>query len=638
VEAGTKIRKKMEPGTVGIFTGQTKERPGFTSFRVKLPDGGHAWWREHQIELAPDRVDRLEAFQAGRYSNREDLQRGLMLARIRGDLTDMFYSMNTSNIDFFPHQFQPVLRFIESPTNRLLIADEVGLGKTIEAMLIWKELQARQQARRLLIVCPAMLREKWRDELSLRFDIAARIAKASDLVHELERTSDSADGFALVCGYEAIRPLRRQGGKPGPRQKLSEQLEQGAADVENPLFDLVIVDEAHYARNPETSTNRLVRLLNDAASALVLLTATPIQLGDENLYQLLHLVDPDRFSDYDIFQRLLMSNAPFVEAYRALSRTPADLKGLESSLAAMAEESTNQDLIRQIRKRLQGANELGPSACISLARTLERASVVSTAMTRSRKREVLKDRVERQAKTIEVKLSPEEKSIYEQVTAAILERASKAGSSQISRLVLITRQRQMASCIPAAIEAWSQNTDMRELLFEDFGIMADDETDDDELDPVLVANNNLPQHAQNFRQQDSKFNKLVELIKKRLGEDPSEKFVVFAYYRATLEYLNKRLLEAGATVFLMHGSVTEAKVDIINDFREWDGPAILLSSEVGSEGIDLQFCSTLINYDLPWNPMRVEQRIGRWTAWARRQRRSSSTTSSCRKRLRIESC
>ena len=318
MKAGSKIRRRTDPGVVGVFTGQSRERPGFISLRVKLPDGDFSWWREHQVELAPDQIDRLEAFRTSRYSGREDLQRCLMLARIRGDLTDMFYSMNTSNIDFFPHQFQPVLRFIESPTNRLLIADEVGLGKTIEAMLIWKELQARQQARRLLIVCPAMLREKWLDELSTRFGIAARITTASDLLHELDRASESSEAFVLVCGYEAIRPLKRLGSKDGPRQKLSDQLEQGSVDVENPLFDLVIVDEAHYARNPETSTNRLVRLLNASTGALVLLTATPIQLGDENLFQLLHLVDPDRFSDYNIFQRLLMSNAPFVEAYRAL--------------------------------------------------------------------------------------------------------------------------------------------------------------------------------------------------------------------------------------------------------------------------------------------------------------------------------
>src|SRR6476646_9844858 len=98
--------------------------------------------------------------------------------------------MESSKTDFYPHQFKPVLKFIESPVGRLLIADEVGLGKTIEATYIWKELQARHDARRLLVVCPAMLREKWRSDLRKRFNIIGDIVNAKDLLQritELER-------------------------------------------------------------------------------------------------------------------------------------------------------------------------------------------------------------------------------------------------------------------------------------------------------------------------------------------------------------------------------------------------------------------------------------------------------------------
>src|SRR5262249_46096796 len=156
-------------------------RPTYVAIEVELADGMRVWWHEHLVETAPLQIRREEAFASGRFGRVEDLRRVLMAEKIRGDLTDVFYSMGTSNTDFYPHQFKPVLRFVESVTGRLLIADEVGLGKTIEALLIWKELEAREQARRLLIVCPSLLREKWQDELRNRFRIRADIVNAAQV-------------------------------------------------------------------------------------------------------------------------------------------------------------------------------------------------------------------------------------------------------------------------------------------------------------------------------------------------------------------------------------------------------------------------------------------------------------------------
>src|SRR5262249_31292483 len=160
-DKGTRLRRVSDPGTIGIATGNFKRFATYDAVEVILPDGTSRWWKSHQVEPAPTQTGRREAFACGRFGRIEDLRRTIMAEKLRGDLTDVFYSMGTSDTDFFPHQFKPVLRFIESITGRLLIADEVGLGKTIEALLIWKELEARERARRLLVVCPSLLRDKW---------------------------------------------------------------------------------------------------------------------------------------------------------------------------------------------------------------------------------------------------------------------------------------------------------------------------------------------------------------------------------------------------------------------------------------------------------------------------------------------
>lgn len=610
-KAGSKIRLSASPALVATFTGDVRERPGYRLLKVKLPDGGFDFWREHLAEDAPSTADRLGDFKAAKFGGAEHLQRCLMLAKIRGDLTDIFYSMNSSDIDFFPHQYQPVLKFIESPSKRLLVADEVGLGKTIEAGLIWKELQARVQASRLLIVCPAMLREKWCRELGKRFGVQARAARAGDLIEELSSRATDMSGFALVTGYEAIRPPKSPGERPGPRQKLAELLENGA-EQDEPLFDLVVVDEAHYARNPDTSTNRIIRLINERSAALVLLTATPIQLGTDNLYELLRLVDQGRFNDPSVFKRLMRDNEPFVRAFSALNRTPPDIDALVSALTDLERDPSSQALAKEIRLRLSDAGNLSPEQRVSLARLFERTSMISSAMTRSRKREVLENRVKREAHNVRVLLSPLEKEFYEAVTRRILDKAGgPSGADQISRLILITRQRQMASCIPAAIKSWADRIDLKEMLFEDFGILEEDEESDDGREHLsdTAIENSPPQP--NLTKGDAKLSCLLEIIDRRRQEDPGEKIVLFSYFRATLEYLKKELEAKGIATFLLHGGITDQKDGVVESFSAFQGSAILLSSEVGSEGIDLQFCSTLVNYDLPWNPMKVEQRIGR---------------------------
>jgi superfamily II DNA or RNA helicase len=616
-DAGTRVRRVSDPGTVGIATGHRQQRTTHYAIEVTLPDGFSVWWHEHHVEVAPVQVRRDDAFASGRFGRVEDLRRTLMIEKIRGDLTDVFYSMGTSDTDFYPHQFKPVLRFVESVNGRLLIADEVGLGKTIEALLIWKELEAREQARRLLVICPALLREKWCDELKNRFRIRAEIVNASQLVAKTDEASrDGSVSFALVGGYEALRPARNPSQqRVGPRTEYTRLLEANNTQENGALYDLVIVDEAHYARNHETATNRLVRALNAVAANLVFLTATPIQLNDDNLFQLLRMVDPDRFGDPEVFARLIVGNEPIVRAYRALLNPKLGIVEARDALLAASSASERDDpVLTHALQELSGSPNLSPERRVALARSVERISVLATTMVRSRKRDVLQNRVIRDAKVIRISLSPHERRVYDAVTNAVIKQASRlTDRDTIGRFALITRQRQMASSINAALRVIGEVIDIREELFEDFGNVAADETDDDLIDPIdaPVLETAAGSTLSNREIPDSKLDALKTIIRERLAIDPAQKFVLFSYFRATLSYLSEKLQGTGITCHILQGGMGDAKWETIKRFRDESGPAILLSSEVGSEGIDLQFCRILINYDLPWNPMKVEQRIGR---------------------------
>lgn len=317
-KSGIRVCLRDNPGRQGITTGQTKKAGSRFLIEIEFGPNDKQYKNVEIVENIASSHDPFSLLSRGRFGNPTDLRRILIFEKIKGDLTNIFYSMESSNTDFYPHQFKPVLNFIESPAGRLLIADEVGLGKTIEATYIWKEVQARQGARRLLIVCPAMLREKWRRDLRNRFNIGAEIVSPSALLARLQDIAEhrTQESFVSIVSLESVRTPN---GYENPqnttiRAQLARILDEYPATIDFALFDQVIIDEAHYLRNPSTGNNRIGRLLRDAAQNLVLLTATPIQLGSENLYQLMKILDPDVFYDSQVFDGLTRSNASIVKA------------------------------------------------------------------------------------------------------------------------------------------------------------------------------------------------------------------------------------------------------------------------------------------------------------------------------------
>ena len=189
--------------------------------------------------------------------------------------------MGVTNTEFYPHQYKPLLTLLESPADGLLIADEVGLGKTIEAGIIWTELRAREDMRRLLIVCPAILKEKWRDELKLRFGIDAAIVDARTLADELAKSSSTGSAKAWIASYrEALRPPRGwRAGADAPsrnasgRQVMAHLLDEHAE--EEPLVDRHFRRSAPHAK----SGKRCASPGGDAAEGF---TPARAAVGDPN--------------------------------------------------------------------------------------------------------------------------------------------------------------------------------------------------------------------------------------------------------------------------------------------------------------------------------------------------------------------
>ena len=617
---GRSIRIRNNPGLQGETTGKVRQSGDRLMVQVSFGSNEKSYKPYPLLELCNEPEDIAALLQKGKFGGIDDLRRILTFEKIQGHLTNIFYSMEVSNTDFYAHQFKPVSKFIESPTGRLLIADEVGLGKTVEAIYVWKELQARTDARRLLIVCPAVLREKWQTDLRKRFNLFADIVNAKTLLERLNGVQQNrAQPFIAITSLEGLRPTKNweSDRDSSIRARLARLLDSNPAAEDFSLLDLVIIDEAHYLRNPTTANHRLGNLLRDAARHLLLLTATPIQIESDNLYRLLQLISPEDFFNADIFQDMLSANEPVVRALRLSWQKPPDLAGAKLAVeeALKSRYFKANPVLQQLHQQLKQSKSLDETELTRLGYQLENASLLSQYLTRSRKRDVLLNRVRRSPQSLSVTFSPLERQIYDQVSEAIRQQAQgKKGGSLFS---LISRQRQMASSMAAALDHWQaegtvHDFNVDEQLWQDFGQShaLDDEhseSSDTTMSALLdLANVDLNQ----LERDDSKYHQLINFLQRTIKVEKDAKFVIFAYFRGTLKYLERRLQANGIDTCLILGGQGDEKWDNIRRFENTNVP-ILLSSEVGSEGIDLQFCRFLINYDLPWNPMRVEQRIGR---------------------------
>ena len=311
-EPGKRVCVGTAQDRIGVLVRVAQDSLGNRRWLVQFPNVSQKL-PERNLKLLQENQTVDELILAGAYGKPRHLRGAITHSRLTGCLADVIYSMEATNTEFFPYQFKPVLNFLESPSNGILIADEVGLGKTIEAGLIWTELRARMDANRLLVICPAVLRDKWRAELLHRFGIRADICSASELLDKLkDRENNRQEEFAVIASIQGLRP---------PKNWEEDDLRTGAAELAryistngatDSLFDCVIIDEAHYLRNPNSQTHKMAHLIRPVSENIVLLSATPIQLRSDDLFHLLNIIDNENFEYKQAFDGVLEANKPIV--------------------------------------------------------------------------------------------------------------------------------------------------------------------------------------------------------------------------------------------------------------------------------------------------------------------------------------
>jgi len=302
---------------IGIIDGEPRETKGKWFYPVSIdPSQPSPYYPEDSLDrfVAPKTVEQL--LRDKEFSDVEDFIQGLIYKKLEKPLSDNLYTFYASRTEFLVHQFKPVLKFLNSSRQRLLLADEVGLGKTIEAGIVVTETSARLgELPRVLIVCPSMLTQKWEKEMQKRFSLDFNVLKRDDFMKFLERYREYGEAEKLK-GIISLQTIR------------SNRMVDNLREV-GPRFDIVIVDEAHYMRNPETLSSELGEVLSELCDAMLFLTATPLQLGTSDLFNLLGLLVPDEFSDFALFHNLIEPNEYINDALRRLYDPSAALKQLK---------------------------------------------------------------------------------------------------------------------------------------------------------------------------------------------------------------------------------------------------------------------------------------------------------------------
>ena len=411
-----------------------------------------------------------------------------------------------NNVEHFGYQLDTVRRVLRDFRGRVLLADEVGLGKTIEACLTLKEYWMRGLARKALILTPASLVGQWVDELTERFALTPVAADA-----QLVRDEEFWRREPLVV---ASLPLARQAGH---RDRLSR--------IE---YDLVIVDEAHALKNRASAGWQLVNDLKKRF--LLLLSATPVGNDLTELYNLIQLLRPG----------LLQGEAQFRRKY-----------GQIEALSQAGRRDRLRELLREVMVRNTRAH-----IDLKLPKRIAATHIVRPA--------------------------PEEVHVLDSLAAVIRDRYNTATAADRWRMTLLQMQ---AGSGPAALRAGLRDHAGR--------------TDSGPFAAVAAALDRIG------GARSAKVEALLDLARRS-----PEKKIVFTRFRATLDELDAALSAAGRCVSVFHGGLSS--VDKQRAIDAFEGEAeILLSTEVGGEGRNLQFCRTVINYDLPWNPATIEQRVGR---------------------------
>lgn len=542
------------------------------------------------------------------------------------------YSLHSARVNFIPFQFKPVLKLIRSDRPRLLIADEVGVGKTIEAGLILRELQARMDIKSILVLCPKPLvtDRKWQLELK-RFDEEFTHLDGPALRYCINETD--LDGRWPSQHSKTIMPFSLFNEALLIGEGKGKRKQKGLLELDPPVqFDLVIVDEAHHLRNTNTYIHQVARYFCENAEAVLLLSATPIQLGDNDLYVLLNLLRPDLIIDRSSFEHMAEPN-PFINQAIDYSRA-AQPQWEAKSRDALSKASLTGWGQRMLQKNpdFQQAltlleKSLSTEQRLEFVRTTEQFHTFSALINRTRRRDIGAFTI-RKPETVTVEFTPDQKKLHDLLLELQAEILAMVHDTRQIKFMMTTLRRQASSCIHGLApllqvilrrnltrivegdsleEDWVESLEtfdeaIQKLTKKDFSSLTK------KIQSIIDMGNNLDK-------KDPKSDALLTIAKQKQSV-PNNKILLFSTFRHTLSYLHAKLINSGIRIGLIHGDIKDYdRQDLRHRFslpkENAEAIDILLSSEVGCEGLDYQFCDCLVNYDIPWNPMRVEQRIGR---------------------------
>jgi superfamily II DNA or RNA helicase len=507
---------------------------------------------------------------------------------------DPYFSLSIARVDPLPHQLEAVYEyFLKLPRIRFLLADDPGAGKTIMAGLLLKELKARGLVKRVLIVTPANLTFQWQRELKDKFREQFEVIN-SDVLRTNYGQNPWQDRNQLITSISWV-----------------SRIEDARESLLRSRWDLVIVDEAHkmaaYAEDRKTLAYRLGEALSGMTDHLLLMTATPHKGDPENFCLFLSLLDKDVYGNVESLEQAMRQNeAPFY------------LRRIKEALVTFPDPETGKV------KRLF---------------------------------------TKRKVSTADFQLDGEELDFYDALTRYVEDQSILASAEDSARgravgFTMAMLQRRMASTVYAVRRSLERMKDRREQILsdpdahrkeqierklpEDFEDLTEEEQQDivaqledvvADVDPAALRDEiaklaKLVEQAKHLerRQIESKLTKLKSILTENgFFSDPKKKLLVFTEHKDSLDFLAGdgrdgrplgKLREWGLTVTTIHGGMKigdrdtpGSRIYAEREFR--DTCQILVATEAAGEGINLQFCSEMVNYDIPWNPVRLEQRIGR---------------------------
>lgn len=535
------------------------------------------------------------------------------------------YSLNSARIDFVPYQFRPALKMIKADSPRLLVADDVGVGKTIEAGLILKEMEARSNISSVLIICPRPLvaERKWVLEMK-RFDENFTQLDGKDFAEAVSETD--RDGVWPERHSKTIIPYSLFGEDSimGIQSNSSKRKKSiGLAELDpSPHFDLVIVDEAHTIRNANTWWYKGVELFCRNADAVVFLTATPLQNSNNDLYTLLNLLRPDMIIDKDTFNTMAEPNT-YINNLLRIVRNQAEgwQEDGRAEISHILETSWGRNVIQhnpnfeKIYEFLD-KEDVTREEKVAMISQVEALHSFHGIINRTRRRDI-EDFCIRRNQTVKAPFNSVQRDLYDSLMEFEESALTMLHGSRSVRFMMCTIMRQASSCIfglapfmnDIVTRKLNQIQEDGELYESDFDMNSEFENSLFELADEIVG------LTSKLTKDDPKLDKMVEIIREKQKED-NNRVIIFSSFRHTLTYLQKNLAMLGIRVGRVDGSVPDEdrfamRQRFLLDRDDENAIDVLLFSEVGCEGLDYQFCDTMINYDLPWNPMRIEQRIGR---------------------------